>query len=192
VQLFVEEVQKHPPSRGDGPVAAVFADPEVGSRRNGRAPRIGYGSTEISDSQTLLYSHRFLHEVADSEAARAAIQGDPFAVVMVALEDIREINAADGFAAGDEALRRAALVMQDAAARCDGTAARYSGRRLALLIPRGDEQSAQALAGATVSQIEDQGRRVRSSIAVWEPGDSGSEVVGRARLGLDLRTAERA
>jgi diguanylate cyclase (GGDEF)-like protein len=188
VQLFVEEVRKEPPARGGGPVAAVFADPEVGSRREGTAPRIGYASTEITDSQTLLYSHRFLHEVAESEAARAAVQGDPFAVVMLALEDLGDVNASDGFAAGDAALREAAMVVQDAAARCEGTAARYSGRRLALLVPGGDQQSAQELAGELVSRIEGQGRRVRSGVAVWEPGDSGGDVVGRARLGLELRT----
>jgi diguanylate cyclase (GGDEF)-like protein len=188
VQLFVEEVREQPPGRGGGPVAAVFEDPEVGARRDGTEPRIGYGSTAITDSQTLLYSHRFLHEVAEAEAARAAIQGDPFAVVMIALEDIGEINASDGFAAGDAALRDAALAVQDAAARCDGTPARYSGRRLALLVPRGDEQSAQELAGEMVSRIEGQGRRLRSAVAVWEPGDSGGDVVGRARLGLEFRT----
>jgi diguanylate cyclase (GGDEF)-like protein len=184
VQLFVEEVRKDPPARGDSAVAAAFEDPEVAARRNGVEPRIGYGSTAITDSQTLLYSHRFLHEVADSEAARAEIQGDPFAVVMVALEDIGEINASDGFAAGDAALRDAAMVVQDAAARCDGTPARYSGRRLALLVPRGGDDNAQELAGEIVSKVEDQGRRVRCSSAVWEPGDSGSDVVGRAARAL--------
>ena len=181
VELFVEEVRKQPPGRGeDSPVAAAFADPEVDARRNGPEPRIGFGSTEITDSQTLLYSHRFLHEVADSEAARAAMQDDPFAVVMVALEDIGEINTSEGFAAGDAALRHAAMAVQDAAARCDGTPARYSGRRLALLMPRCDEHSAQAVAGELASQIEGQGRRVRCSTSVWEPGDSGGEVVRRA------------
>jgi len=189
VELFVEEVRKQPPSRGEGPVAAVFADPEIGERRDGPEPRIGFDSTAITDNQTLLYSHRFLHDVAEAEATRAGIQGDPFAVVMLALDDISEINAADGFAAGDAALREAAMVVQDAAARCDGTPARYSGRRLALLVPRGDQQSAQELAGELVFRIEGQGRRLRSSVAVWEPTDTGGDVVGRARLGLELRTA---
>jgi diguanylate cyclase (GGDEF)-like protein len=181
VELFVEEVRKQPPGRGeDSPVAAAFADPEIDARRSGAEPRIGFGSTEITDSQTLLYSHRFLHEAADSEATRAAIQDDPFAIVMVALEDIGDINTSDGFAAGDAALRDAAMAVQDAAARCDGTPARYSGRRLALLVPRGDEHGAQRLAGELVSHIEGQGRRVSCSTAVWESGDSGSDVVRRA------------
>lgn len=189
VQLFVEEVQKDPPVIGESPAAAAFEDPEVASRRTGPEPRIGSGSTEITDSQTLLYSHRYLYEAADAEAARAEVQGDSFAVVMVALDDLHEINTADGFVAGDAALRDAALVLQEAAAGCSGTAARYSGRRLALIVPHGGDQRAQELAADIVSRIEGQGRRVHSSIAVWEPGDSGGEVVGRARLGLDLRAA---
>lgn len=185
VQLFTDEVRKRPPAEsGETPVEAVFADPEIGARRNGTEPRIGQAASGITDSQTLLYSHRFLHEVADSEAARAAIQGEPFAVLMFGLEDLAETNASEGFAAGDAALRGAAMVLQDAAARCEGTAARYSGRRLALLVPRGDEEMAQQLAGEIAAQIEAQGRRVCTSAAVWEPGDSGTEVVGRARLAL--------
>jgi diguanylate cyclase (GGDEF)-like protein len=190
VRLFVDEVRKRPPKRRrDGPIANVFHDPEIDSRRSGDEPRIGYGSTEITDNLTLLYSHRFLHEVAQSEATRAAIQGDAFAVIMLALDDLEDINLSDGYAAGDMALRDAALVVQEAATRSQGTPARYSGRRLALLVPRVDEQTAQGLAGEMVAQIDGQGRSVRSSIAVWEPGDSGGEVVGRARLGLELRTA---
>jgi diguanylate cyclase (GGDEF)-like protein len=190
VQLFTEEVRRRPPAeRAEAPVEEVFADPEIDARRNGTAPRIGQATTEVTDTQTLLYSHRFLHEVAESEAARAAIQGDTFAAVMIALEDLADVNAREGFAAGDAALRDAALVLQEAAARCDGTAARYSGRRLALLMPRADEAAARELAGEVVGQIEDQGRRVTCSLAVWEAGDSGAEVIGRARRGLlSLRT----
>ena len=190
VQLFTDEVRKRPPTRsGETPVEAVFVDPEIGSRRNGTEPRIGQASAEVTDTQTLLYSHRFLHEVAKSEAARAAIQGDPFGVIMLALEDLGEINSGQGFAAGDVALRDAAVVLQDAAARCDGTPARYSGRRLALLVPRADGEAAQELAGKLVALIEGQGRQVRGGVAIWEPGDSGDDVVRRARRELSsLRT----
>jgi diguanylate cyclase (GGDEF)-like protein len=191
VQLFVEEVRKRPPSTGS-PVTAVFDDPEIGSRRNGTEPRIGSGPIEVTDSQTLLYSHRFLHEVAESEATRAAIQGDPFAVVMIELEDLAEVNSSHGFAAGDAALREAAIVVQDVAARLDGTPARYSGRRLAALIPLSDEQGAERLAAEMVERIEAQGRRVRSSVAAWSSADAGVEVVARARLGLDRRPVSHA
>jgi len=82
--------------------------------------------------------------------------------------------------------------MQAAAARCDGTPCRYSGRRLALLMPRAGEQQAQRMAAELASQLQAQGRRVRTSLAVWERGDSGGEVLGRCRLGLELRPAGAA
>ena len=185
VQLFTDEVRKRPPSQhGETPVEAAFADPEIGARRNGTEPRIGQAAAEIVDSQTLLYSHRFLHEVADSEAARAEIQDAPFALVMVELDDLPEINSEDGFAAGDAALRDAALVLQEVAARCEGTPARYSGRRLALLVPRAEAHAARDLAAEIVARLEAQGRRVRGSAAVWDRGESGADVVMRSRLAL--------
>ena len=192
VRLFVNEVRKDPPrDESRQPLASAFEDPEIQSHRNGGEPVLGYG-TEVTDSLTLLYSHRHLHELAAAHADRAQLQDAGFAVVMVSIDDLEDANLSHGFAAGDDALRAAGRVMQAAAARCDGTPCRYSGRRLALLMPRAGEQQAQRMAADLTSQLQAQGRRVRTSLAVWERGDSGGEVLGRCRLGLELRPAGAA
>ena len=54
---------------------------------------------------------------------------------MVELADLGEINRDEGYAAGDAALREAAQVLQQVAGTAPATLARYSGRRLAALLP---------------------------------------------------------
>jgi len=44
--------------------------------RDGDEPLLGSGSLAIVDNLTLLYSHRYLHEVAHAAADRAAVQND--------------------------------------------------------------------------------------------------------------------
>jgi diguanylate cyclase (GGDEF)-like protein len=186
---FVEEVRRRPPSlEHGGPMAEALDDPELTAHRSGDERLLGTGSLAVIDNLTLLYSHRYFHEVAEAEAERAALQDVPFAVLMIRLEDLEEINLSDGYAAGDDALRAVGRVVQAAAGRWgDGTPSRYSGRRFTLLMPRATEQQAQAMLAELTAEIERQGRRLRTSVAIWEPGDSGGEVVGRARLGLELR-----
>ena len=53
---------------------------------------------------TLLFSHRFLQEAASSEAKRAQRRRSPFAVLMVELTGLSQINLREGYAAGDRAL----------------------------------------------------------------------------------------
>jgi diguanylate cyclase (GGDEF)-like protein len=189
VRLFVNEVRKSPPrSRDERPENPVFGDPEIQSHRHGAEPVLGYGTSEVTDNLTLLYSHRYFHEVAEAEAERAALQDVPFAVLMIRLEDLEDVNLSDGYAAGDEALRAVGRVVQAVGGRWgDATPSRYSGRRFTLLLPRASEQQAQAILAELTAEIEGQGRSIRTSVAIWEPGDSGGEVVGRARLGLELR-----
>ena len=187
-RLFVDEVRKQPPRRRDWrPTEAILDDPEIAARRHAEEPLLGYGTTEATDNLTHLYSHRYLHEVAAAEAERAAIQGTPFAVVMLRLEDLERVNVNLGFAAGDDALRSAGQALQAAALRCDGIASRYSGRCFAMVIPGAGEAQGRALCNEIVAEVEAQGRRTRSSVAVWVLGRSGRDVIAEARRDLDPR-----
>ncbi|HYP47727.1 MAG TPA: HD domain-containing phosphohydrolase, partial [Thermoleophilaceae bacterium] len=143
VALFVDEVQSRPPSdQPMGSLAQAFDDPEVRTRRHGNEAVLGYGPTTMTDNLTLLFSFSHLHELAQAECERAQLQGVAFAVVMVELTDIHLINSRDGHAAGDVAIQTVARALERAAARCGGSACRYSGARLALLMPRAGERAA--------------------------------------------------
>jgi len=179
VKVFVEEVRRNPLVGGDK--APVVQDPELEVRREAGEPVLGQGPLASIDNLTMLYTRRHLHEVANAEAQRAEVQGQPFGVVLVELAGIREVNRLRGYAAGDEGIRSAARALQEIAARRQATACRYSGSRLALVVPGSDEASIGLLAAETADEVGD-GSRVASS--AWRPGDSGDAVIARARADL--------
>jgi diguanylate cyclase (GGDEF)-like protein len=179
VRLFVEEIRRQPPEKkAPDALTAALSDSELVTRRDGDEPLLGFGAFSAVDNLTLLYSHRYLHELAEAEARRADLQGRPFAVVLLELSDLAELNRERGYAVGDEAIRSAADIVGRVASRCGGTAARESGRRICLLVPGADEAIAERLAEEILAGLEGQNVRVR--VAAWQQGDSGEAVLARA------------
>ena len=185
VRLFVEEVRADPPEEDHDDDALVEAmdDPELRSRRDEGELLVGAGPFELIDNLTLLYCHRYFHEVAASEAERATVQGDGFGVIMVELTEIGRLNRVSGYAAGDAAIQAVAHEVQAAAVRAGGTAARYSGRQLALLIPGANQASTEACADELERSLQN-GPAVRTAASSWAPGDDGDAVIDRARSGF--------
>jgi diguanylate cyclase (GGDEF)-like protein len=182
VRLFVEEIRRRPPgSPGErDSLTTALADPELASRVPEEGRLLGAGAFSTVDNLTLLYCHRYLHETAHAEAERADVQGKPFAVIVVELTRLAQTNRDAGYAAGDEAILAAAEAVQRVARRCGGTAARESGKRVCLLVPGADEATAERLADDVLAELEDAGS-VRITCAVWQQGDSGDDVIARAR-----------
>ncbi|HSD76821.1 MAG TPA: HD domain-containing phosphohydrolase, partial [Solirubrobacteraceae bacterium] len=141
VALFVDEVRAGRgtprPELADAILDALPIVPDVGA--GGDLEPLATAST---DGLTLLGNHRALQQallaaVADARTTRRC------AVVLVELEDLARINAAEGHGAGDRTIQLAARAVQRAAARLGGTAFRASGRRFAVLAPlRGREPDA--------------------------------------------------
>src|SRR3712207_274617 len=112
VRVFVEEVRARPIADDDEAIAAALAhDPELQVQRDHDSPVLGQGPLAVTDNLTLLYSHRYFHEVAGKEAERARVQGDGFGIVLIEPSDIAQINRTDGYAAGDEAIRAVATAL---------------------------------------------------------------------------------
>jgi diguanylate cyclase (GGDEF)-like protein len=182
VEAFVEEVRRDPFS-GDGSAAAAMEDPQVDAHRHGDEPVLGFGAHAIVDNLTLLYSHRYFHEAVEAAAVRAADGAEPFSVVLAELTELAHLNRLEGYPAGDEAIQNAARAVQRAAVLCGGTACRYSGRRLALIAPSTTGDEARRLAATVASELHG-GARVAVGAAEWQPGDTGFDVVARARLAM--------
>jgi diguanylate cyclase (GGDEF)-like protein len=182
--VFVEELRRRPPaSEQASRLAEALDDPELTLHRDGSEPLLGSGSLAIVDNLTLLYSHRYLHEVAQAAADRAAVQGDTFAVAVVELRGLPRVNASDGYAAGDELIRYTARSLQRAAVRLGGTACRYGGARLALLVPGTDAAGARDAVADALGGIPSEAD-AHVTAAGWQEGQSGAEVVDRARAAL--------
>ncbi len=184
VRVFVEEVRKNPPGEDQiRELEEALDDPVLQDQRDGNEPILGYGPLALTDNLTLLYTRRYLHEIAEAEAQRSEVRGRPFGVVLVELAEITKLNRRESYAAGDAAIRTAARAVQRAAARVGGTACRYDGRRLGLLAPDTDEPEAENLAAAIAEDLRD-GPVVRAGFASWRPGDDGESVLVRARARL--------
>jgi len=183
VRLFVEEVHRRPPDETlRHSLTTALADPELEHRRAGAEPVLGATAFALTDSLTLLYSHGYLHELARREAQRATLQASPFAVLLVELTEIDAINRRDGYAAGDEAIQRAARALERTAARHGGTAHRDGGARLAILLPRAGEPEAQRVSSELAAELHHD--PIRCGVAAWQAGESGQDVIDRARAEL--------
>jgi GGDEF domain-containing protein len=134
-----------------------------------------------TDGLTLLGNHRALqHALLAAVGAGRADQ--PFALVLAQLEDLAEVNAEHGLEAGDRMIQVAARAMQRSAARLGGTAYRPSGRRLAVLAPLRDRE-VEALRADVQAELA-AGPRVRTAAVAWRHGESGDELLERARRAL--------
>src|SRR3954452_14671414 len=182
VRLFVEEVRKReaadaPPSRT---LAEAFDDPAIATRRRDGEALLGAGPAGMVDGLTQLYTRRKLHELAASEAERAAVQGSPFAVVCASVDGVDKRNSSDGWAAGDAALCAAARVIDDAANDCGATACRYEGCQFALIIPHADRKQAEPVASRLTIALAEKGHSARVGVAIWHEGLTGDEVIAAA------------
>ena len=189
-QMFVEEVRRRPLRASDErPVAEALDEPAVQARREHDEPVLGHGPVGATDNVTLLYSHRYLLEHAEVEAERARRHRRPFAVVMVELSDLAEVNRREGYAAGDAALHEVARALEQATAGTMATAGRYSGRRLAAILSNSGQHAGTAAVDQLSRRLDDGGPVVRAAVAVWQHGDHGETVLSRARSALETDAA---
>jgi GGDEF domain-containing protein len=178
-QLLVEEVRAAP-----GPPSPDLAETVLEALPLDAADGVTPGPLDgaATDGLTLLGNHRAL-QAAVRHAAGTASAEEPFAVVVLQLEDLPRLNAEASFLAGDRLIQVAARTAERAAARAGGSAFRASGRRLALVAPVRREDGLTGLLEQV--QVEfSAGPTIRTGVSVWAPGERGDEVVGRAREAL--------
>ena len=188
-EIFVDEVRRRPLHDSDEhPVAEALDEPAVHARRQRDEPLLGHGPVGATDNVTLLYSHRYLLEYAEFEAERARRHARPFAVVMIEVCDLPDINRRDGYAAGDAALFEVARALEEAIGTATATSGRYSGRRLAAIVPKSGQTTATAVGDRVLRRL-DGGPVVRAAVAVWQHGDHGEAVLSRACLTLERGAA---
>jgi diguanylate cyclase (GGDEF)-like protein len=149
---------------------------------------LGAGTAALTDSLTLLYSHRYFHEAAASQAERAAVQGRGFSVVLVELSELGAVNAEHGYARGDDVLRSCAHALSHLAVRHGALACRTGGRRMGLLL--------EGVAGPAAAAVAEELRTAlltitvaRVGCATWQPGMTGDAVVAQARGALTAAAA---
>jgi diguanylate cyclase (GGDEF)-like protein len=182
VEAFVDEVRRAP-SQSRTPLSIALSDPVVDTWRTDHEPVLGYAASAHIDGLTFLPTHRPLHEAADAAARAARARGDSFAVVMVELTELNDLNRIEGWAAGDDALRTVAAALARLSLDHGGTAGREGGAVLGVVLPGADEARATGVGRALLAELD--GRPVvRVTLAASRPDETGEDVMARARAGV--------
>jgi diguanylate cyclase (GGDEF)-like protein len=99
----------------------------------------------ITDGLTKLHNHRFFQDHLTREIKRVNRIKEPLSMILVDVDDFKSLNDRLGHAAGDELLRRIAMLMNDSVRESD-LLARYGGDEFVVLASDTDLAGAQQLA----------------------------------------------
>jgi diguanylate cyclase (GGDEF)-like protein len=125
-------------------------------QRAARTAFLEHGLTRVDatrDALTGLVNRRHFDSRLDALWRAGTAAKRPLTVILIDIDYFKSYNDTYGHQAGDEALRRVAQALRDAA-RPDDLVARYGGEELALLATGTSEHEAEALAGSLRRTIE--------------------------------------
>jgi diguanylate cyclase (GGDEF)-like protein len=108
----------------------------------------------VTDELTGLYNRNHFHDTLDSEIERSRRFGTDVGLVMLDIDDFKQINDTFGHPQGDVVLVEVARVLREHSRDIDEPA-RYGGEELAVLLPQTDLAGAELLAERMRSAIED-------------------------------------
>lgn len=107
----------------------------------------------ITDGLTKLHNHRYFQDHLTREIKRVSRTGESLAMLLIDIDDFKQLNDRFGHAAGDEMLKRIAPLLNQAV-RATDLVARYGGEEFVILALNTDAVGAYPLA-----------EKVRTSIA---------------------------
>jgi diguanylate cyclase (GGDEF)-like protein len=98
----------------------------------------------VVDEKTGLFNYRHFREKLEQEWLRAERYGTPLSLVMLDLDDFKQLNDTLGHQAGDQALREFATLVTGGA-RATDISARYGGEEFVVLLPHTDGDRARGV-----------------------------------------------
>lgn len=107
------------------------------------------------DPLTDVYNRRKLFDLADREVARARRYGHPLSVLMLDIDDFKQINDHYGHSAGDTVLSELASVCEDSLRETDAFG-RYGGEEFAAILPETTAREANEEIGERLRRNVDQ------------------------------------
>jgi diguanylate cyclase (GGDEF)-like protein len=113
----------------------------------------GPGQRALVDPLTTLHTRAVLVTALEKEIQRAERFGHPFALILLDVDRLSEINESHGYGSGDRVLERLGILMRKYFREQDWVA-RYSGDAFAVLLPETQREHAELLA-----------ERVRTTVA---------------------------
>jgi len=136
----------------------------------------------IIDSMTGAFNHRYFRQMFSEHLHLARRYGHPLSLVMVDVDNFKDINDRYGHQAGDAVLRKLVEVMSDVLRVVD-VLARYGGEEFAVLLPEVNRQGAckaaerlRAVVERTEFEIPGETLKVTISLGLASFRDDGGEI----------------
>lgn len=139
----------------------------------------------ITDSLTGLYNHQYIYEQLKNEIKKAQRYERPFSVIMVDVDDFKNINDTYGHQVGDDVLVKISKTLRETAREVD-LIARYGGEEFLLVLPETLLENEFVMAERIRTAIENLnfglGKKITVSggIAAYQKGDDEKSIVARA------------
>ncbi len=132
-----------------------------------------------TDGLTGLANHRTFYEILEKELWRSRRYGGQISLVMVDIDNLKDINDTYGHRAGDNVIREVSKQIKGCIRQID-TAARYGGDEFAVILPNTDIEDALTVAKRMVHAVAE-------TTVAWESkAISLSISVGLGEYGPDL------
>jgi diguanylate cyclase (GGDEF)-like protein len=162
----------------------VFAA-EVAERRR-QEERVRYMA--VNDGLTGLANYRRLVEALDTEVKRFGRSARPFAVLLLDLDGLKQVNDGHGHLVGNRALCRVADVLRVHCREVD-TPARYGGDEFALVLPETGREAAFQVAHRVSQCLAEQTEMPKLSVSIGvavypEDGQTVEQLLGTADRAL--------
>lgn len=132
------------------------------------------------DGLTGLYNHGYFQEALASGARDHARDGRPYVILMMDLDNFKEINDTRGHLAGDAVLRSVAQVLSGSV-RSEDVAARYGGEEFAIFLP-----------DRTAIQARPIAERIRKAVESAQVHPDGGGPPARVTLSVGLASFPEA
>jgi diguanylate cyclase (GGDEF)-like protein len=108
----------------------------------------------VTDELTGLFNHRRFQEVIGTEVERARRYGHEMGLIMLDIDNFKQVNDTYGHLQGDMVLREVARVLRQSSREIDEPA-RYGGEEMAVALPQTDLEGAYQFAERVRRRIEE-------------------------------------
>lgn len=113
-----------------------------------------YKQQAITDGLTGLYNRRFFNDELDREMQRSARHFLKMSLILVDVDHFKKYNDTNGHQAGDDVLKKVAVVFRETTRVCD-MECRYGGEEFALILPETSKIQALIIAEKLRKRIEE-------------------------------------